>query len=259
MQNLVPAFHQLSVFGHDLQDAPIEVGLQRVEIGQLVSLHESFDRGALRPLALFRYFVAADVEIGVGEQTRHLADESVEKCVGGFARRIHGRDENAGLAYDLVGSFAAGEIRIPGEPTSRVAGHIKLRNHAHAAIARIGDHVADLRLRVIQTVGAFLVEARKFLALDAESLVVRKVPVKYVHLHGGEPVNAALDGRDRQEMTRDVQRQSAPPEARLIGDIDRRRSESIGAQSNQLQQSFEAAQRPQRLAGRKSHILRRDD
>ena len=94
------------------------------------------------------------------------------------------------------GPGRAGQLRIPDEPRRRMARHVELGDHADAAIARVRDHLAHLILRVVLAVGAHLLQLRKALALDAEALVIGKVPVEDVQLHGRHAVERALHVRD---------------------------------------------------------------
>ena len=59
-----------------------------------------------------------------------------------------------------------------------MAGNVELGHHANAAIVRIGDEVANLLLRVVAARRTLAVQLREMLALDAEALVVGKMPVQ---------------------------------------------------------------------------------
>ncbi len=83
---------------------------------------------------------------------------------------------------------------------------------------RVSDKFADLVLRVIEALGTHLVQLGKFLALDAEPLIVGKMPVQDVHLHGGHAVHIAFEHVERDEVAADVDEQSAPREAGLVFD-----------------------------------------
>src|SRR5579864_570439 len=80
------------------------------------------------------HLVAADVEELVGEKFGHLADKNIEKLVGTLASGIHGRIKNSPLAFDRIGPWGAGEVGIADKPGCAVTGHIKLRDHANAAV-----------------------------------------------------------------------------------------------------------------------------
>ena len=163
----------------------------------------------------------------VGKKPGHLADEFVQKLVGFFPGGIHGRIEHAPLALDLVGARTAGQFGIADEPGGAVARHIEFRNHANAALARVRNQIANFVLRVVQAIRAHFLQLGKFLALDAEALVVRKMPVKYVQLHRGHAVEIALEHIERDKVAADVDHQSAPGKARAVVDRNRRHGKAL--------------------------------
>ncbi len=85
-----------------------------------------------------------------------------------------------------------------------MAGNVELRDHANAAIVRVGDEVADFILRVEHSVRSHAGELGELLALGAEALIVGKMPVEDVHLHGGHAVEIALEHVDGDEVAADV-------------------------------------------------------
>ena len=90
-------------------------------------------------------------------------------------------------------------------------------------------------------------ELGKFLALDAESLVVGKMPVQDVHLHRGHAVEVALEHVDRNEVAADVDQQCRAREARLIFDGDGGHGKSSGRDLHELKKSLQTAQHAQRV------------
>ena len=124
-----------------------------------------------------------------------------------------------------------------------MAGDVELRDHADAAGGCVGHHFAHLVLRIVIAVRPGLLQLGIELALGAEALVVGKVPVKYVELHGGHGVEIALDHREGQKMARAIEHQSAPGEARLVGDVGRGRLEAPGSGLDQLQKGLQPVQR----------------
>src|SRR5260370_30301331 len=97
-----------------------------------------------------------------------------------------------------------------------MARDIEFREHAYAAIMRVGNEVSNLCLSVIQTVGSHFVQLRKAFALDPKALIIGKVPVQNIHLHRGHSVQVALEDVQWNEMAADIDEQAAPGEARLI-------------------------------------------
>ena len=65
-----------------------------------------------------------------------------------------------------------------------MTGNIEFGDNSHAAVTRIGNHVTNLGLRVVQAVGTVLLETGILLAFDSEPLVIRQVPVQDIQLHG---------------------------------------------------------------------------
>ena len=124
-----------------------------------------------------------------------------------------------------------------------MAGNVELRHHADAAVARVGHDVADLVLRVVEAVGALLVQLGEALALHAEALVVGEVPVEDVELHGGHGVEIALHHFERHPVARGIHHQAAPGKARLVFDVNGGDFEAIRAERDQLREGLEAVQR----------------
>ena len=166
-KNFVPSQHGFSVLADDLLHPLVEVGLQIVVVLQAVGPHELLDLRIGVPL-LAVYLVASDVKKLVGKEPGHLADKFVQKLVSLLPGRIHRRIEHAPLAFNLIRPRPTGEFGIADEPRGTVAGHIEFRHHANAALARVGDQVADFGLGVVQdrpspfrcSLGNFLLSTR---------------------------------------------------------------------------------------------------
>src|SRR5215813_9407168 len=181
MQDLVPALHDFAVFFHDRLQPFVEVGLEIACILETVSAHKSLNFRIACPL-LAIYLVAADVKILVGKELRHLADELIQKLIRVLTRWVHGRIMNAEMPRNLIRPRRAGQLRIGDEPARGVPGHIELRRHTDAAIARVLNNFLDLVLGVKLPIGRKLLQSWKLPALHAEALIVRKMPVEYVEL-----------------------------------------------------------------------------
>src|SRR5690348_1162974 len=104
----------------------------------------------------------------------------------------------------------------------------------------VSDEVADFRLRVIHAFGAHASQFGELLALDAEALVVRQVPVQNVHLHGSHPVEVALENVERDEVAADVNQQAAPGKTGLVFNSDGGSGESGGRYGDQLKKGLQA-------------------
>src|SRR5215217_3651544 len=157
LQDLVPADHLLAMLLQNLQQACVEVSLQRVIVLDPLLLHVSLDRRIAVPLLTF-VLVAADVQVVVRKERRHLAQKRLEKFVDLFARRIEGGLEYTRPPFNGVWTRCATELRITNEPTGAVTGYIKLRHDANAAIAGIRDDLFDLFLRIVVAVRSKLVQ-----------------------------------------------------------------------------------------------------
>src|SRR5258708_20315058 len=155
------------------------------------------------------------MEIMIGEEFAHLTDKLVEELVSLLVGESHRGIENAALALDGGRPGAAGKLRVANKRRCAVARHIELGYDANPAVARIRDQFADFILRVVQPVRTQGVQLRKFFALGAESLILRKVPVEDVHLHRFEAVEIALEDIERNKVAGRGGHQSPPGEAGL--------------------------------------------
>lgn len=119
--------------------------------------------------------------------------------------------------------------------------------------ARVGrsagarDNLLDIvvRVRVRGTVGTRARQAGQAGRLDREGLVVGHVPVEHVELGVRHPVERHLDARRREVVAARVDHEATPPEARVVGDVDRcgREREALRVRHDQLRERLDAAQR----------------
>src|SRR5260221_11550844 len=167
------------------------------------------------------------MEIMIGEEFAHLTDKLVEELVSLLVGEIHRGIENAPLALDGVRPGLARKLRVAKKTRFCVARHIELGYDANPAVARIRDQFADFILRVVEPVRTQGVQLRKFFALGAESLILRKVPVEDVHLHRFEAVEIALEDIERNKMAGTAHHRRAPGKAGLVLNGDRRSGEAI--------------------------------
>ena len=114
--------------------------------------------------------------------------------------------------------------------------HIELGNHADSAVPRILNHAANLRLRVVEPIGTPLLQKRKHLALGAESLVLRKMPMKNIQLDRFHPIQIAFNYRDGHEVSAGIDHQPAPWKARLVINGGGRYGETLWCDSDELQE-----------------------
>src|SRR6186713_873240 len=101
------------------------------------------------------------MQISVGEKPSHLPKKSVQKFVDFFAGGIERRFKDSGLAFNRIWTRRTAELGMPHKPTGRMAGKVKLRHDANAAVTCVGDDLSHLILGVEVTIRAKLVEARE--------------------------------------------------------------------------------------------------
>ncbi len=82
--------------------------------------------------------------------------------------------------------------------------------------------------------------------------------MEHVKLGRRHAVELAQNVRQRQEMTRRIQQNAAPREARHVADIHQRQEGILPVGLQQLQQGFHAAQRAETRVGAQRGTLRRD-
>ena len=242
VENFVPADHVLVKVGENLEDARVEVSLEVRVVFELMRVHESEDARVGLPVGRGG-FVTADVDVGVGKDGGHLAEEAGDEAVGLFARGVEGIRSNAELAADGCGRGAAGEFRIGYLPCGAVAGHLELRYDADAAVARVLDDLARILLGVEEVVGAEAGEFGIELALDAEALIFGEVPVEDVELDGGHAVEGALDDVHRLEVAATVDHEAAPGKPGRIVDRDDGEYIVIAGGLGELNERFQAVHR----------------
>ena len=129
------------------------------------------------------HFIAAHMKKMIGEKFADLPDELIKKFVNLLVGRIHRRVENAPLALNRKRPRRAGQLRITHKPRRAVPRKIKFRHYLNPPLPRISDQPANFILCVVQPVRTHPLQFRKFLALHPETLIFRKVPVKYIHLY----------------------------------------------------------------------------
>ena len=189
------------------------------------------------------------MEILVGEQSRHFADEPIEEDVGAFLGRVHRFVAVGRHANQRVGPLAARQFRISDCPGRGVARDVELGNHADAALARVPDQLPNFRLRVVHAIGRKLLQFGKPQALHAKPLIVGEVPVQHVQFHCRHSVERPLHQAQWHEVPGHVERESAPREAGRISDSHGRQFKPALARLNQLEQRLQPAHRAERSLG----------
>ena len=224
-QDFVPAHHDFAALLQHGQHPAVEVGLQLVLVhGFAVGLyhaplpHKGRNARAAPPLPSV-VFVAADVEVRVGKQRRHLGEQRIEQRIRGFPGGVNGNVGGAEAAVHPINGVVGGQPRVGRNPAGGVAGHVKLGQHPDAARRRVSNDVPHLLLGVIAVGAAHLVQARQHLAFHPEALVVGEVPVQHVQLHRRHAIDVSFDDSHRQEVPRGVHQQPAPGKPRLVPNV----------------------------------------
>ena len=106
MSNFIPAHHLPVVFFEDIFQLAIEIGLQGMAVCQCVVAHKLLNGGVRFPLGVI-HFVAADVQIRIGEDRRQFADHRVGKSVSCVFCGIQHRLQHAPVAFHGVRSRRA--------------------------------------------------------------------------------------------------------------------------------------------------------
>ena len=196
---------------------------------QVVAVAEAFvgdallAGGAAFPLA-FGCLVAAQVDVGRGEEVADLVEDIVEEEEHGVAA---GTEEGVGEARlgHTRRLSGAGERGVGVEGGFGVAGEVDLGHHGDMAgggighdLADVGVGVAALLLLAVSHAAAHGGEARVALDVDAPAEALGEVPVEDVHLERGHEVEEGLDGADLLVLTARVEHQPAPVGARLLGE-----------------------------------------
>ena len=140
------------------------------------------------------------------------------------------------------------------DPAGGVARDVELGHDPDAALGRVGDDHAHLRLREKVAVRAQLLEFGMGQALDPEALVVGQVQVQDVQLHDRHGVEIALDHLHRLPVPGDVDHEAAPGEARPVGDHDRGQIPARAVPARELQQGLEAVEDAERRRGAQGRL-----
>src|SRR6266403_1384538 len=122
---------------------------------------------------------------------------------------------------------------------------VEFWKNANTTVVCVGDQLANLVLRVVQTIRAHLVQPGKALALDSKALVVGEMKVENIHLHRRHSVNVALEHIEWNEVASNVNEQAAPGKAGPIRYRDGRHNKYIRPGFDQLQEGLKSVQNPE--------------
>src|SRR5262249_4821261 len=98
-----------------------------------------------------------DVEVGVGKQFTHFADQLVDEFISAILRGIERRMSSVNSSRGIWSRLAP-DLRVSSEHSAAVPGHVEFRDDADAAIARVQHKIANLCLRVVVAFGPEFVQ-----------------------------------------------------------------------------------------------------
>src|SRR5262245_8961858 len=137
--------------------------------------------------------IAADMNVRIGEELCHLAQESVEHFIQGFIGGIECRIEDTPPVLDLIWTGLTSQFRVRNKPTRRVARHVELGDHPNTAHPRILYDLAHLFLCEIKTVRTFLMQFWIFFTLNSETLIFSQMKVQDVEFHCRHCIEITFD------------------------------------------------------------------
>ena len=225
--------------GHILRQLMGEVALQAAYVGIAQLLFQGLARGAALPRRRGA-FVAADVDVFVGEDLDQLVQHVLAELYGLGVRDVEHVGRHAAVVPHAVGTVGvARKLGIGRDGGAEVAGHLHLGYHLDVALGGIGHDLLHLLYRVVVrpilvghvVAAVFGVDVPRALArgghglqtrilghLHAPALVVGQVPMETVHLVICHHVEHALYLVDGKEMAGAVEHEAAVGEARTVGD-----------------------------------------
>ena len=243
---LVPAEEAFALRAHVVRNLLDEVRLQGAVAGETQFLHLLLAEGIAFPLRCGA-LVAADMDVGVGEDVAELAEDVLCEfhCLGvGHIEDVR-RDAAVNPNRGRIGRCAA-VFGICGHGGYKMSRHVHLGEHVDVAFGSIGHHLAHFVLGVeigavglagigafarppivvdhidvrVPTVGTCGPHGGKFgvlLDFGTPSLVVGQVPVEDVHLVDGHDVEHLLDFLHAEEVPADVEHKAAVCKAGVVG------------------------------------------
>ncbi len=207
---LVPRHRALAEAGDDARDPPPEIFLDVAAGGEALLALQPIDLGQVVPRALAN-LVAAEVEIGAGEQPGDLAQHRPDEIVG------------LGLA-GVEAAFLVEKLGIGPRFRARMAGHLDLRHDDDVPLARVSDDLADVGGGEILPLAGRGVERADLgqlrVAGDFEppAGIVGQVQLQHVQLVARHLVDELEHLGLAEEVAADVDQQPTPGETRSVGD-----------------------------------------
>ena len=184
----------------DYLNALIEVSLQRVVVFYMVGLHPCLDALILVPVFSI-YLVSTDVEVCIGEESRHFGEDRVQELVGCLLRGVEWGTIFVEVASDECDRASGGcQLRIGREPAHGVPWNIKLRNYADATFAGVEDEITHLSLRVEESSRSELSKLGASPTLHAKTLVIGEMKMEDVQLDGCHSIDVSFEDLNRHKV-----------------------------------------------------------
>ena len=146
-----------------------------------------------------------------------------------------------------IRTACATQVREDMKGALHVSGHVDFRHDIDVTLSSVPDHIATLFLRVVAAIRnvvveahfcwgddallahtAFLCKVGQSLHLEAPALVLRQMPMELVAAVQGHHIEELLDELDREEMATAVEQDAAIGEARLVGNLHKRKLNLLG-------------------------------
>lgn len=200
----------------DNVDDALDVFLLQALVGCDVVRPHVLRDGSAAPPALEADLVAAQMDVFIRKEARHLPEQALHEFVRPVFRRVDWAE------FPCVGAFAFGQqFGMRDSPRARVSRSVELRDRPNAALPRVLDDGRYVLLGVHQLggVSASGTELREGDALVRETVVVDDVPVEDVHFVVHHAVQNLLEYVFAHEVARSVHEQAAVFETRLVHDI----------------------------------------
>ena len=251
--DFVPSNHLPSVLVDVFLHVLDEPRLQFFLVFETVVFDALLAVGTLLPVVLL-HLVATDVHIFIGEELEHFVPHVATEPEHAVLSRAEWGSEDLSPA-DLL---EARQSVVVADGSQHVPGHVDFGHSLDASLAGISNDFADVVLRIVAAVERIAVlyallgigqehvvgilsdgtaqtdrvlivvgapcsalgEQRIFLDFNAPSLVVGEVPVEAVELIERHEVDDFLDLVLREEVAGAVEMETAPSEARTVGDGD---------------------------------------